>query len=112
MAHIGQFTRTRTGYVGRLKTLSVEVDLSLIATEPSEAENAPDYRVVIGHDDQSLDIGAGWKRTGEKAGDYVSVLLDDPMLPRPINANLFRSLSDQTLFLLVWNRPAKRRDGG
>jgi uncharacterized protein (DUF736 family) len=112
MAHIGQFTRTRTGYVGRLKTLSVEVDLSLIATEPSEAENTPDYRAVIGHDDQSLDIGAGWKRTGEKAGDYVSVLLDDPMLPRPINANLFRSLSDQTLFLLVWNRPARRRDGG
>jgi uncharacterized protein (DUF736 family) len=112
MAHIGQFTRTHNGYAGRLKTLSVEVDIALTTTEPSDAENAPDYRVIIGNDDKSLDIGAGWKRKGEKAGDYVSVLIDDPMLPRPINANLFRSLSDQTVFLLGWNRSARRRDGG
>jgi uncharacterized protein (DUF736 family) len=24
------------------------------------------------------EIGAGWKRTGEKAGDYVSLQIDDP----------------------------------
>lgn len=112
MAHIGQFTRTQDGYVGRLRTLGLDLEVRLTLTEPSEADNAPDYRVVIGSDDEALDIGAGWKRTGEKAGDYVSLLIDDPMLPRPINANLFRSLANSSSFLLVWNRPAKRRDGG
>jgi uncharacterized protein (DUF736 family) len=111
MAHIGQFIRTQDGFAGCLKTLSLDLDIRLTPTEPSEADTAPDYRVVIGSDDEALDVGAGWKRTGEKAGDYVSVLIDDPMLPRPINANLFRSLADSSSFLLVWNRPAKRRDG-
>jgi uncharacterized protein (DUF736 family) len=111
MAHIGQFARTSDGFTGRLKTLSLDVSVTLTPTEPSEAENAPDYRVMFGEDDQTLDIGAGWKRTGERAGDYVSVLIDDPILPRPINANLFRSLGDSSTFLLVWNRPTKRRDG-
>jgi uncharacterized protein (DUF736 family) len=97
MAHIGQFIRTQDGFAGCLKTLSLDLDIRLTPTEPSEADTAPDYRVVIGSDDE--------------AGDYVSVLIDDPMLPRPINANLFRSLANSSSFLLVWNRPAKRRDG-
>jgi uncharacterized protein (DUF736 family) len=111
MAYIGQFSRTRDGYAGRLKTLSLDVEVSFIPTEPSDAKNAPDFRAIIGNDEHSLDIGAGWKRTGEQAGDYVSVLIDDPMLARPINANLFRSLAEPSTFLLVWNRPAKRHDG-
>jgi hypothetical protein len=46
---------------------------------PSDAENAPDYRVhVSATSNDGPEIGAGWKRTGEKAGEYVSVLLDDP----------------------------------
>jgi uncharacterized protein (DUF736 family) len=111
MAHIGQFTRSAEGYAGRLNTLGLDVEIRLSETEPSEVDNAPDYRVLIGSEEQALDVGAGWKRTGEKAGDYVSVLIDGPMLPRPINANLFRSLSESGTYLLVWNRPAKQRDG-
>jgi uncharacterized protein (DUF736 family) len=111
MGHIGQFTRSADGYSGLLKTLGLDVEICLVETEPSDTANAPDYRVLIGSGEQSLDIGAGWKRTGEKAGDYVSVLIDGPMLPRPINANLFRSLAESGTYLLVWNRPAKHRDG-
>jgi uncharacterized protein (DUF736 family) len=111
MAHIGQFTRSANGYAGRLTTLGLDVELRLAEAEPSDAENAPDYRVLVGSEEQALDIGAGWKRTGEKAGDYVSVLIDGPLLPHPIHANLFRSLSEPGSYLLVWNRPAKHRDG-
>ena len=42
-------------------------------------------------DGDGPEVGAGWKRTGEKAGDYVSLLLDDPALTQPIRANLFQS---------------------
>jgi uncharacterized protein (DUF736 family) len=110
MAHIGQFSRTKDGYRGRLKTLTLDAELRLVPAERSDTENAPDYRIHIGTDDHALDIGAGWKRTGEKAGDYVSVLIDDPALPHPIHANLFRSVGEDGTHLLTWNRPPKRRE--
>ncbi|OBX17695.1 hypothetical protein A9995_15010 [Erythrobacter sp. QSSC1-22B] len=112
MAHIGHFTRTRDGYRGHLKTLTLDAELILIPAEQSDSENAPDYRVHVGEDDQSLEIGAGWKRTGEKAGDYVSLVIDDPAMPHPIHANLFHSTSEEGAFLLTWNRPPKRREQG
>lgn len=46
----------------------------------SDAEYAPDYRVHLGDADAGPEVGAGWKRTGEKAGTYLSLVLDDPML--------------------------------
>lgn len=110
MAHIGHFTRTKDGYRGHLKTLTLDAELALVPAEQADAENAPDYRVHIGADEQAQEIGAGWKRTGEKAGDYVSLLIDDPALPRPIHANLFHSVSENDTYLLTWNRPPKRRE--
>lgn len=112
MAHIGQFTRTKNGYRGRLKTLTLDEELTLVPAEHSDAENAPDYRLYIGADDLSLEVGAGWKRTGENAGDYVSLVIDDPTMARPIHANLFRSVSEEGTYLLTWNRPPKRREQG
>ena len=71
MAQIGQFTRDKSGFTGRIQTLFFTQDLSLVPAESSDAENAPDYRVHLG-DGDGPEIGAGWKRTGEKAGEYVS----------------------------------------
>lgn len=110
MAHIGHFTRTNDGYSGTLKTLTLDAVLTLVPAEQTDSENAPDYRVHIGSEEQTLEVGAGWKRTGEKAGDYVSVLIDDPALPHPIHANLFHSVSENDAYLLTWNRPPKRRE--
>lgn len=107
MATIGQFTRTDTGFSGRLRTLRLDQPLSLTPAEPSDAENAPDYRIRIGGED-GPDIGAGWKRKSDKAGDYVSLLIDDPTLDAPVFANLFQSTVDRTLWLLTWSRPHKR----
>ena len=71
MAHIGQFNRTRDGYHGHLNTLTLDAELTLVPAERTDVENAPDYRVHIGEDEEAQEVGAGWKRTGEKAGDYV-----------------------------------------
>ena len=109
MAQIGQFTRDKSGFTGRIQTLSFTHDLSLVPADSSDAENAPDYRVHLG-DSEGLEIGAGWKRTGEKAGDYVSLLIDDPTLMQPIRANLFRSADDHATWVLNWNRPPKRAE--
>lgn len=108
MTQIGQFTRTKSGYSGRLTALGIDAELAFIPTEASEAENAPDYRLLLGGDD-GIEIGAGWKHVGERAGDYVSVQLDSPLFPRPLRANLFRAGDDNGTWGLHWSRPAKPR---
>lgn len=107
MPQIGEFTRSKSGYSGHIRTLSLKVELVVVPAEPSDAENAPDYRVHL-DDDDGPEVGAGWKRTGERAGDYVSLQLDDPAFRQPIRANLFQSGDDKTSWGLHWNRPQKR----
>ena len=110
MAQIGQFTRNKCGFAGRIHTLTVDRDLILLSAESSDAENAPDYRIHLGGAD-GPEIGAGWKRIGEKAGNYVSLVIDDPSLTQPIRANLFQSGEDKSAWVLNWNRPPKRGEG-
>lgn len=109
MPQIGQFTRDETGFAGRVHTLTLYRELTILPTQHSDAENAPDYRVHHGADD-GPEIGAAWKRTGEKAGEYLSVLLDDPALSQPIRANLFRDDDAGTSWSLHWTRPRPRED--
>ena len=111
MPVIGQFMRENYGFIGHLTTLSLHQDIIIVAAEPSDAENAPDYRVHVLDtisNETGAEIGAGWKRTGEKAGAYVSLLLDDPAFVQPIRANLFQSADDTAAWGLHWNRPPKR----
>ncbi|MFZ5747144.1 MAG: DUF736 domain-containing protein [Pseudomonadota bacterium] len=107
MTQIGQFTREKSRFVGRVHTLTLYRDLTIIPAEPSDAENAPDYRIHLG-EEAGPEVGAGWKRTGEKAGEYVSLQLDDPSFAQPIRANLFQADDDKAAWSLHWNRPAKR----
>ncbi len=109
MAIIGSFTRTKSGYSGGLRTLTLDLALVLRSAERGEAEKAPDYRIHL-DDEDGPDVGAGWKRRGEKAGDYVALLIDDPMLMQPIRANLFQSSDDKSAWSLHWSRAAKQSD--
>lgn len=108
MAQIGIFTRTADGYTGRLRTLTLDLPLTLVPAGSTDNENAPDFRIHLGDDGDGPEVGAGWKRTGEKAGNYVSLLIDDPVLTQPIRANLFQAGDDANAFTLSWNRPSKR----
>lgn len=110
MTQIGSFTATGSGYSGRIHTMSLDAIVSLIPAEPNDSENAPDFRAILGDDEHGHEIGAGWKRTGEKAGVFVAVQLDDPALHAPIRANLFQIPGKPMQHVLVWNRPAKRDD--
>ncbi len=49
-------------------------------------------------------------RTGEKAGDYISLQLDDPTFARPIRANLFQADEAGMAFTLLWSRPPRRNE--
>lgn len=111
MALIGHFNRTRDGYAGRLRTLFLDVELVLVEADHDDSRNAPDYRVHR-HDDEGPEVGAGWKRMGEKAGEFVTLLIDDPKLAQPIRANLFQSGDDTSVWTLHWSRPRQRNGWG
>ena len=104
---IGMFTREASGFTGQIHTLTLACDLAIIPAEPSETENAPDYRVHQGGD-EGPEVGAGWMRTGERAGEYVALVKDDPAFRHPIRANLFRDDDAGSAWSLHWSRPSKR----
>ena len=111
MPQIGEFARDEAGFNGHLGTLFLHQDIIIVAAEPSDAENAPDYRVHLFDgmsNETGPEVGAAWKRTGEKAGEYLSVLLDDPTFPHPIRANLFRDDDAGASWSLHWSRPKPR----
>ena len=111
MPQIGQFMRETSGFVGRIQTLMIVADVALIPAEASDSENAPDYRMHLGRPDDGEigpDIGAGWKRVGERAGEFIALLIDDPAFPQPIRANLFRDDDGGAAWSLHWSRPSKR----
>lgn len=106
MAHIGTFTRTADGFSGTINTLMLKRHVIVIVPAiVTETENAPNYRVLA----DDTEIGAGWKRKSDKAGDYVSLVIDDPSFVQPLRANLFAATSDGKTFHLIWTRPARRQ---
>lgn len=113
MPQIGQFTRDEAGFIGNLATLLLHQDIIIVAAESSDAENAPDYRVHLFDgmsNETGPEIGAAWKRIGEKAGEYVALLIDDPTFPHPIRANLFRDDDAGKVWSLHWSRPRDRAE--
>ncbi|NJM82992.1 MAG: DUF736 domain-containing protein [Tabrizicola sp.] len=104
--HIGTFIAADGGFAGHLHTLTLDIELVLVPAESSDSENAPDYRVIAGSDDEAREVGAGWKQVGEKAGDFVSLQIDDPSFVQPLRANLFKD--DGNRNVLVWSRPSRR----
>jgi uncharacterized protein (DUF736 family) len=105
---IGLFRKSDDGYVGRLRTLALDVEITIVAAQPLDAENAPTWRLLLGDAERGVEIGAGWNRTGERAGQFIAVQIDDPAFAVPLRANLLRSLHNDGEYHLLWSRPSAR----
>lgn len=103
------FEPTTTGYSGRVRLFGIDEAIVLVALDPSDGENAPDYRVHL-DDEAGPDIGGGWKRVGERAGDYIALEIDSPLFPTPFRPVLFRADDDGRTWRLSWKRPRPRED--
>ena len=98
MAQIGSFAHDEDGcYAGTIRTLSLDIKVRFVPTEPSHNEKAPDLRVLAGN----VEIGAAWKRHSKENTVYHSVKLDDPSFQAPIYANL---VAVEGGHALVWSR--------
>lgn len=99
MATIGTFTKSENGFMGTVKTLSLNVKTRFARAE-GENERGPDFRIFSG----SCEFGAAWKKTAKETGrEYLSVKLDDPSFPAPIYASLVEAEGEEN-FSLIWSR--------
>ena len=104
MAQIGTFTRNNDGFFGRIRTLTLDVEVTILPLDGDPAENAPNHRMFA----DGLEVGAAWDRTGERAGAYLSVSFDDPSFIEPIRARMFESDTKKDTWNLHWTRKSKR----
>jgi uncharacterized protein (DUF736 family) len=104
------FTPTDDGYSGRVRAFGVNEAIVLVPAEPSDAEKAPDYRVLL-DDENGPRVGAAWKESSERAGDYVSLEIESPIFAQhSFRAHLFRTDDDGTAFRLSISRPRAREE--
>jgi uncharacterized protein (DUF736 family) len=97
MATIGTFTKSETGLIGVVKTLTLNVKAKFIPAE-KESDKAPDFRILAG----AVEFGAAWKKTAQNGREYLSVRLDDPSFAAPIFANLIEG--EEANHQLIWSR--------
>jgi len=104
MSQIGTFTRTPDGFFGRIRTLTLNAEATILPADGTDAENAPEHRVFLG----GIEVGAAWERTGEKAGTWLSITIDDPSFGQPICARMFEADAKNGIWGLHWSRRMRR----
>jgi uncharacterized protein (DUF736 family) len=99
---IGNFKSVGASYTGTIQTLTFTAKVAFTPAA-MKSDKAPDYRVSTGH----TELGAAWKKTSDAGNEYLSVQLDDPSLPAPIQCALVKTGTEGT-YSLVWERRRKR----
>ena len=99
---IGSFTLSKDGgWIGSIRTLTLDAKLRLVPNDDRASEKAPAFRVLLG----STRIGDAWeaRTTGDTSKTYLRLRLDDPSLLEPISVALFPT-DEGDKARLVWNR--------
>jgi uncharacterized protein (DUF736 family) len=106
---IGIFSQDGDGYTGIINTAGLSITEVRFSPVPAKQGSGPDFVVLgAGDDGQEFEIGAAWSKTSKKDKPYLSVKLDSPALPDPINCALIKQPNGS--HALVWNRDARKHD--
>jgi len=99
MTVIGHFVPDTNGYVGSIRTLTLNAKLRLVANDNKSNEDGADFRIMFG----MQEVGAAWKaKTHEtEPRDYLRAFIDDPSFPEPLRGAMFE---DNGKLSLVWRR--------
>ena len=96
---IGHFVPDTDGYVGSIRTLTLNAKLRLMVIDNKTKEDQPDFLILYG----MQEVGAAWKaKTHEvEPRDYLSAFIDDPAFPELLCGAMFE---DNGKLRLVWRR--------
>jgi uncharacterized protein (DUF736 family) len=99
---VGKFTSVEDGgYVGLI--LAPGGVINPVRVMPVAGKGVDYIITVDGH--HGFDLGVAWNRHSTKTGKaYLSVKLDTPFLPAPINCALIGLEDDSDELPLVWSR--------
>jgi uncharacterized protein (DUF736 family) len=87
MAAIGTFSKSGDGFVGTIRTMTINVKAKITPNTSKASDNAPDYRVYAG----GAELGAGWRETTKEDGrDYVALSLMIRALQSPSARHFLR----------------------
>jgi uncharacterized protein (DUF736 family) len=101
MAIIGTFTRENNLFTGVIRTLAFTASVTIEPVPSKRGDKSPDYRVYCQSSGPG-EIGAAWERSTDGV-TYLSVRIDDPILPAPIDCRLMGSGAERG-HNLVWER--------
>lgn len=94
-------------YSGEIRTLTFARANVFVRPHDKSGDKEPDYRILQELDAGSVELGAAWRRRGEGGREFLSVALDDPSLPAPVNAVMF-IVNDGEGTRLVWQRQPRK----
>jgi uncharacterized protein (DUF736 family) len=96
---IGTFKTQAKGFSGNLVTLTQRGKLVF-----TPAAKGIDYQITL----DGNEVGAAWKKTARDSGKaYLSVKLECPFLPAPVNCALMPQ--EDGSHILVWNRDDRKQ---
>jgi uncharacterized protein (DUF736 family) len=101
------------GFRGKLRTLSHKLRLELQPNDDKRGEGSPDFIVYADEGGDMIEIGAAWQRTVQARGGnngrrFLSITLDDPSFPAPLNVAAFAPDEGGLPWLITWNRPRQQ----
>lgn len=104
---IGCFRIEGVGFIGRVRTLTLDVAVRLVPTGSADRDNMPDWRVHLDDETQpdgiGAEVGAGWTHSRPTIGQFIKVQLHCPSFPRPVRANLLPSTRRSGENVLLWS---------
>jgi uncharacterized protein (DUF736 family) len=110
---IGKFIQEGDVYKGHIVALGLVQEAVIVPMKGERrGERGPDF-VVRGVDVTedgagAYEVGAAWTKTSKAGKAYLSVKLDSPFFPAPVNCALIKQ-PDGT-HALVWNRDDRKAD--
>lgn len=97
---IGTFEKDGDGYYGKIRTAFLDLPVSIKPSKSNGNDKAPNFQ-VYSKTKSGVNIGAAWNKQSAAQNDYLSLKMDCPSLPAPINANL---IEKDGKYILLWDR--------
>lgn len=100
---IGRFRETGKAFAGTLRTITLKLDVVIEPVAQAPGAFGPSHHIYTG----TLWIGAAWENHDEAGRRFLTLRLDDPLFPAPINATLKEA--EAGAWIAEWVRPGSAK---